>query len=455
MLTKQGYHSTGNQILYNGQTGEQLETEIYFGPTYYLRLKHMPKDKINYRARGPRTALTRQTVQGRANDGGLRIGEMDRDCLIAHGLSGFIKESMMVRGDEYYMAICNKTGCIAIYNEANNIFLSPMADGPVKFVGNLLEDLNIINVSKYGRDFSIVGVPYAFKLLMQELQAMNVQMRIITEDNVDQLLSLTKGKDIIKLTADKFQNLEQIQNEIKSIQFKDKSPPVIKEKTPEQEVITIPETWRHDYLDPFATGEMHLDTQNFGYEVIGTQLDQSINLGDPKSQYRFNDGDVVVFKDDKIKNKYKILEFDGEEMKYITEGIDGPDKGVIRNSWSDDLMTPESSPDYVPTSPDYAPESPDYVPTSPDYAPESPTWGPDENQPGTTPPSEEDDSPKVVYERELGSADEGKEKEAETILKTVSSLNEQKTEGLDKLLPSKEEDKEDKKDDDTKTKKIE
>ena len=196
----------------------------------------MPKDKINYRARGPRTALTRQTVQGRANNGGLRIGEMDRDCLIAHGLSGFIKESMMVRGDEYYMAICNKTGCIAIYNEANNIFLSPMADGPVKFVGNLLEDLNIINVSKYGRDFSIVGVPYAFKLLIQELQAMNVQMRIITEDNVDQLLSLTKGKDIIKLTADKFQNLDQIQNEIKSIQFKDKSPPVIKEKTPELEV---------------------------------------------------------------------------------------------------------------------------------------------------------------------------------------------------------------------------
>ena len=78
----------------------------------------MPKDKINYRARGPRTALTRQTVQGRANNGGLRIGEMDRDCLIAHGLSSFIKESMMVRGDEFEVAICNKTGCIAIYNES-------------------------------------------------------------------------------------------------------------------------------------------------------------------------------------------------------------------------------------------------------------------------------------------------------------------------------------------------
>ena len=82
--------------------------------------------------RGPRTVLTRQTVQGRANNGGLRIGEMDRDCLIAHGMTAFIKESMLVRGDQYYMAICNKTGCIAVYNKSKNIFLSPMADGPCK-----------------------------------------------------------------------------------------------------------------------------------------------------------------------------------------------------------------------------------------------------------------------------------------------------------------------------------
>ena len=110
LLTKVGYHSSGNQILYNGMTGEQLETEIFFGPTYYMRLKHMVKDKINYRARGPRTMLTRQTVQGRANDGGLRIGEMERDCLIAHGVTNFLQESMLVRGDDYYMAVCNKTG---------------------------------------------------------------------------------------------------------------------------------------------------------------------------------------------------------------------------------------------------------------------------------------------------------------------------------------------------------
>ena len=133
MLQKQGYHSSGTQYLYNGMTGEQMESEIFMGPTYYMRLKHMVKDKINYRARGPRTVLTRQTVQGRANDGGLRIGEMERDGLISHGVTNFINESMMTRGDEYFMAVCNKTGTIAVYNESKNLFISPMADGPIKF----------------------------------------------------------------------------------------------------------------------------------------------------------------------------------------------------------------------------------------------------------------------------------------------------------------------------------
>ena len=94
----------------------------------------MVKDKINFRARGPRTVLTRQTVQGRANDGGLRVGEMERDGLIAHGITSFLNESMLIRGDEYFMAICNKTGMIAIYNDYKDIFLSPSADGPIKFV---------------------------------------------------------------------------------------------------------------------------------------------------------------------------------------------------------------------------------------------------------------------------------------------------------------------------------
>ena len=201
MLVEHGFHSSGNDVLYNGMTGEQLSADIFIGPTYYMRLKHMVKDKINYRARGPNTVLTRQPVQGRANDGGLRIGEMERDGVLAHGMSYFLNESFMVRGEskDYYVAICNKTGAVAIYNESRNLFLSPQSDGPIKFNTNPDGSQSIMNLSRFGRSFSIIKIPYSFKLLMQELQVMNVQMRIITEDNVDQLLSMSYSDNINKL----------------------------------------------------------------------------------------------------------------------------------------------------------------------------------------------------------------------------------------------------------------
>ena len=202
LLTNAGFHSSGNQVLYNGYSGEQLFSDIYIGPTYYMRLKHMVKDKINYRARGPNTALTRQPVQGRANDGGLRIGEMERDGVLAHGASAFLNDSFMVRGDEYYLAVCNKTGGIAIYNKDLNIFLSPYVDGPIQFTKSLDGSLNIENISKYGRSFSIVRVPYSLKLLIQELQGMNIQMKIVTEDNIDQLLSMSYSDNIQLLLRD-------------------------------------------------------------------------------------------------------------------------------------------------------------------------------------------------------------------------------------------------------------
>jgi len=199
MLQKMGFSETGNEMLYSGYTGEQLEANVYIGPTYYMRLKHMVKDKINARGTGPRTLMTRQTVQGRANDGGLRIGEMERDGILAHGASAFLNESYMVRGDQYYMAVCNKTGAIAVYNNTRNLFLSPFADGPIQFSDTVNGTKNVKNVSRFGRSFSIVRVPYALKLLLQELQTMNVQMRLITDANVDQLMNLGYSKNVNKL----------------------------------------------------------------------------------------------------------------------------------------------------------------------------------------------------------------------------------------------------------------
>ena len=201
-MSHYGFHSSGNNILYNGFSGKQIECEIFIGPTYYMRLKHMVKDKINYRATGPRTALTRQPVGGRANDGGLRIGEMERDSLLGHGISQFLRESMMERGDKYYFAICNKTGMLAIYNPFKKLFYSPTADGPVQYTGTLEENtMEIKQHTQFGRDFSIICAPYSLKLLIQELQCMNVNLRIITEDNIEHMDALLTGNHNIEKMA--------------------------------------------------------------------------------------------------------------------------------------------------------------------------------------------------------------------------------------------------------------
>lgn len=177
-----GMHSAGLETFYDGFTGEQIEAEVYCGPTYYMRLKQMTQDKINYRARGKREILTRQTVQGRSHDGGLRVGEMERDGLIAHGATHFLTESMMVRGDGHEMPVCNKTGSIAAYNASRGIRLSPALDGPLQFSYNTNNtEVHLDHVSQNHHSFSTVRIPYSLKLMMQELATMNIDMRLITE----------------------------------------------------------------------------------------------------------------------------------------------------------------------------------------------------------------------------------------------------------------------------------
>ena len=366
LLTNAGYSSTGNEILYNGMTGEQLETEIYFGPTYYMRLKHMVKDKINYRARGPRTVLTRQTVQGRANDGGLRVGEMDRDAIIAHGLAGFLNESMMVRGDKYKMAICNKSGTIAVFNESRNIFLSPIVDGPLKFVGNLENELNVVPISRFGRDFSIVEVPYAFKLLYQELLTMNVQMRIITEDNIDQLISLTNNKNIKLLSG--HESFNEVITEIKT-----KLGEVLPSDSPnlgdsKEDNYFIEETplYDDDLFEPWVGHAAPLESN----------IQFASNSGPSKP---IQVGDKVLYTEAE-KHEYSA------DTLFTVQSIEDDVEAIILSPQSEllfayigELFRPPvetkvtmPSPDYVPVSPDYAPVSPDYAPFSPDYAPNSP-----------------------------------------------------------------------------------
>jgi hypothetical protein len=114
------------------------------------------------------------------------------------------------------MAVCNTTGMLAIYNPSKNLFMSPMADGPLKFVGSLDgKNMHIENVTKFGRNFSVISVPYSLKLLMQELQTMNVQMRLITEDNIQQLENMTYSHNIDKLMNVKNIEPQKIVDDIK------------------------------------------------------------------------------------------------------------------------------------------------------------------------------------------------------------------------------------------------
>ena len=162
ILEKHGFNRKGKEYLYNGMTGYIMPVMIFIGPTYYMRLKHLVEDKIHSRARGPVSMLTRQAPEGRARDGGLRMGEMERDALIAHGIALFAKEKLLDNSDAYKTYVCGKCGLFAqrfvTDDETSNSYYCAQCN-------------NHNNINK-------VIIPYAFKLLIQECMAMCVAPRL-------------------------------------------------------------------------------------------------------------------------------------------------------------------------------------------------------------------------------------------------------------------------------------
>ena len=174
-LQKLGYESHGNEVMYNGLTGEQLETSIFIGPVFYQRLKHMVADKQHSRAIGPMVNLTRQPAEGRSRDGGFRIGEMERDVMIAHGMSKFCRERLYDVSDKYSAYVCRKCGMLAAYNDGSQKTAIPGRETGSEF------SVHLCNTCHNMTDFARVEIPYAYKLMSQELQTINVVPRLITE----------------------------------------------------------------------------------------------------------------------------------------------------------------------------------------------------------------------------------------------------------------------------------
>jgi DNA-directed RNA polymerase II subunit RPB2 len=156
-----GFEPHGHEILYNGETGEMMEADVFMGPIYYQRLKHMVNDKQHSRSIGPMVNLTRQPAEGRSRDGGLRFGEMEKDAMVSHGAAKFTRGRMYDASDKYSVFVCKKCGLIASYNDQLHIHCCRTCDNRT--------------------DFAYVEIPYACKLLFQELNTMNIAPRLMTD----------------------------------------------------------------------------------------------------------------------------------------------------------------------------------------------------------------------------------------------------------------------------------
>ncbi len=163
-LVKAGYDPNAKEIMYDGRSGRMIERPVTIGITFYQRLYHMVADKMHARATGKVQLLTRQPTEGKARQGGLRFGEMERDCLVGHGVATMIRDRMLENSDAYIMYVCGKCGHISWYNRRKGVYECPI----------------------HGETSEIysIKVPYAFKLLLQEITSMVIKPEVKVADKI-------------------------------------------------------------------------------------------------------------------------------------------------------------------------------------------------------------------------------------------------------------------------------
>ena len=290
-----GFEKHGNEVLYSGLTGEQLKVNFFIGPTYYLRLTHQVSDKYQARDDGLKTSLTHQPVGGRALGGGGRIGEMERDAILSHGISSFMKESYMERSDKYKFYISKKTGLISAVNPDKGIFRDISNDETEQFLddnGNLIKRA----IEETKSEFVCIEAPYSFKLFLQEVESMGIAPRLIAESVIKQWQHFNTKKQLIPTSAELTINQSEIELYNKSI----KSSPLI-----------LP------FTNLFNTIKLDLLSKSSSTKGQNNLLDMSCKNGSDLFKWEKNNINTVIAFDQEMSNIEGDNDMKGAQSSFI------------------------------------------------------------------------------------------------------------------------------------------